>query len=93
MDQTQKTTRDMILDRLSAAQLAMHGLAIEQAGDQVRVTGTVPTVAERERAVAVMQEAQAQGIRATCRIEVRPDPNAQNEESEDPTLRAPAEPA
>ena len=93
MDQTQKTPRDMILDRLTAAQLGMHGLAVEQAGEQVRVTGSVPTAAQRDRALAVMQEAQAQGIRATCRIEVRPDPNAQKEESEDSTLRSPAEPA
>ena len=93
MDQTRKTSRDMILDRLSAARIAMHGLAVEQTGEEVRVTGAVPTKEERERALAVLQDAQALGIRVTCQVELRPDPNAQKEEPEDPTLRSPAEPA
>jgi hypothetical protein len=93
MDQPQKTPRDMILDRLNAAQIGSHDLAVEAAGDKVRVTGAVATEAERERAVTVLNEAAAQGIRLSCHIEVRRNENRQKEEPEDTTLRSPAEPA
>lgn len=93
MDQPQKTPREMILDRLNAAQIGTHDLAVEAAGDKVRITGAVASEEVRSRVSAVLSQAAAQGIRLSSHIEVRPDGNPQKEEPEDTVLRSPAEPA
>jgi len=95
MDQSQKTPRDMVIDRFTTAGIALGDLAIEAMGEEgVRVTGALPTAEERDRAVGVLREMQAQGLSATCRIEVRQqNQNAQKEEPGDPELRFPSDPA
>lgn len=83
----------MILDRLVAADINPANLAIEAAGESVRITGSVPTEAERERALVVLGDVQASGLHTTYEIHVRPgDTPAENEEARD-DRRFPPEPA
>jgi hypothetical protein len=89
----EKSPREMIVDRLVAADINTDSLAIEAAGDSVRVTGSVPTEAERNRVLAVLGDAQASGLRVTHALEVRPgETPAENEEAHADS-RFPPEPA
>lgn len=98
MSQIQKTPRDMVLDRFTTAGIALGDLAIEplvtEKGEGVRVTGALAIAAERERAVGVLREMQAQGVHVSCHIETRQhDENVQKEKPGDPELRFPSDPA
>ena len=89
----QKPPREMIVDRLVAADVNTDNLAIEAAGQSVRVTGSVASEAERNRAVAALSSAQASGVRVGHAIEVRPgETPAENEEPRTDN-RFPPEPA
>ena len=90
---SQKSPRAMILDRFAAGYINIDSLAIEQAGDSVRVTGSVPTEDERQRALNLLGEAQAEGIRSTHAIEVRPTDKPRDEGASIPDIRYPPEPA
>lgn len=93
MAASQKPPREMIVDRLVAADVNTDNLAIEAAGDSVRVTGSVPTKAERDRVLAVLGDTQASGLQVGHKIEVRPgETPAENEESRADN-RLPPEPA
>jgi len=88
----------MVMDRFTTAGIALGDLAIEpwisEKGEGVRVTGALPTEAERERAVGLLRELQAQGVRTSCVIDVRQHgENAQKEKPGDPELRFPSDPA
>ena len=61
---SQKSPRVMILDRFAAGYINIDALAVEEAGDSVRVTGSVPTEQERQRVLSLLGEAQAEGIRS-----------------------------
>ena len=97
----EKSAREIVVARLTAAGIPLHGLAIEAErgprggfdGAEVRVTGAVPTAADRERAVAILDEIRAQGLRTLCRIEVRMPADPQKGEAGDPQLKFPPEPA
>ena len=93
MDPSQKSPRDMILDRFAAANINSDQLAIEAAGGNVRVTGSVPTEAERGRALAVLGDMQAQGVRSTHEIHIRPADSAGEDAPPSPDIRYPPEPA
>ena len=88
-----KSPRTMILDRFAAGYVTTHNLAIEEAGDSVRVTGTVPSEDERQRALNLLCEAQAEGIRSTHAIEVRPGGTPADEGASVADIRFPPEPA
>jgi hypothetical protein len=90
---TQKSPRAMILDRLAAGYINIDNLAIEEAGDSVRVTGSVPTEEERQRALNLLGAAQAEGVRSTHAIEVRPSEKPRDEGASVADLRYPPEPA
>ena len=83
----------MILDRFAAGYVTIDGLAIEEAGDSVRVTGSVPTEEERQRAVTLLGEARAEGIPSTHAIEVRPAAKPADEGASVADIRYPPEPA
>jgi hypothetical protein len=89
----QKSSRTMILDRFAAGYVDTTNLAIEEAGDSVRVTGSVPTEDERQRALDLLGDAQADGIRSTHAIEVRPNDRPGDEAASVSDIRYPAEPA
>jgi hypothetical protein len=93
MAASQKSPREMILDRLLAADVNTGNLAIEAAGESVRVTGLVASKSDRDRALAVLSSAQASGVRVSHAIEVRPGETPA--ENEDPSAdnRFPPEPA
>jgi hypothetical protein len=90
---TNKSPRAMILDRFAAGYVNIDRLSIEEAGDSVRVTGAVPTEEERQRVLNLLGEAQAEGIRSTHAIEVRPAASPDQEAASISDLRGPAEPA
>ena len=83
----------MILDRLEAGYVNMANLAIEEAADSVRVTGSVPTEAERQRVLALLGDAQAEGVRSTHEIVVRPTEKPADQAPSLAALRDPPEPA
>ncbi len=83
----------MILDRFAAGYINIDSLAIEEAGDRVRITGAVPTEDERQRAVNLLGEAQAEGIRLSHAIEVRPAGKPADEAASIVDIRYPPEPA
>ncbi len=83
----------MILDRFAAGYIDIANLAIEEAGDSVRVTGTVPSEDERQRALNLLGEARAEGIRSTHAIEVRPSDTPADEGASVTDIRYPPEPA
>jgi hypothetical protein len=93
MDPSRKSSRDMILDRFAAANINTDQLAIEAAADSVRITGSVPTEAERGRVLAVLGDMQAQGVRSTHEIHVRAVDNAGEDAPPSPDIRYPPEPA
>jgi hypothetical protein len=90
---SQKSPRTMILDRFAAGYIDIANLAIEEAGDSVRVTGTVPSEDERQRALNLLGEARAEGIRSTHAIEVRPSDTPADEGASVTDIRYPPEPA
>ncbi|MBS0541807.1 MAG: hypothetical protein JSR47_23790 [Proteobacteria bacterium] len=90
---TQKSPRGMILDRFAAGYINIDELAVEETGNGVRVTGSVPTEEERQRALNLLGEAQAEGIRSTHKIEVRPAKSPDNDAASISDLRNPPEPA
>ena len=90
---TQKSPRAMILDRLAAGDVNIDSLAIEEAGDSVRVTGSVPSEDERQRALNVLAELRSEGVRSTQAIEVRPAEKPRDEGASVADLRYPPEPA
>jgi hypothetical protein len=93
MAESQKPPREMMVDRLVAADINTDNLAVEAAGESVRVTGSVPTEAERNRLLAVVGDARAAGLQVTHQVEVRPgDRPAENEEASADN-RFPPEPA
>ena len=83
----------MILDRFASGYINIDNLAIEEAGDSVRVTGSVPTEDECRRAVNLLRDAQAEGIRSTHAIEVRPSDKPADEGASVADIRYPPEPA
>jgi hypothetical protein len=93
MAASQKPPREMIVDRLVAADINIDNLAIEAAGESVRVTGSVPTKAERDRVLAVLGDAQASGLRVGHEIEVRPGEIPAENEEPSADIRFPPEPA
>jgi hypothetical protein len=93
MAASQKSPREMILDRLLAADVNTGNLAIEAAGESVRVTGSVVSEGERERALAVLSSAQASGVRVSHAIEVRPGETPAENEEPRADNRFPPEPA
>jgi hypothetical protein len=88
-----KSQRAMILDRFAAGYVNIDSLAIEETGESVRVTGSVPTEDERSRVVAILGEAQAEGVRSTHAIEVRPGGGRRDEAASVVDIRTPPEPA
>jgi hypothetical protein len=90
---SQKSSRTMILDRFAAEYITIANLAIEEAGDSVRITGSVPTEEERQRALTLLGEAKAEGIRSTHAIEVRPSDKPADEAASVTDIRYPPEPA
>jgi hypothetical protein len=93
MAASEKSPREMIVDRLVAADVNTDSLAIEAASDSVRVTGSVPTDAEHIRVLAVLGDARASGLRVTHAVEVRSgETPAENEEAHADN-RFPPEPA
>lgn len=93
MAASQKSPREMILDRLLAADVNTGNLAIEAAGESVRVTGSVASESERDRALAVLSSAQASGVRVSQAIEVRPGETPAGNEEPSADNRFPPEPA
>jgi hypothetical protein len=89
----QKSPRAMILDRFAAGYINIDTLAIEEAADSVRVTGSVQTEEERQRVLTVLGEAQAEGIRSTHKIEVRPTSSPNENAASISDIRNPPEPA
>lgn len=97
----EKSARDIVVARLTAAGIPLHELAIEAErgprggfdGAEVRVTGAVPTAADRDRALEVLNEIRAQGLRTLCRIEVKTPDDPQKGAPGDPQLKFPPEPA
>jgi hypothetical protein len=83
----------MILDRFAAGYVDIANLAIEEAGDSVRVTGSVPSEDERQRALNLLGDAQAEGIRLSHAIEVRPSDKPADEAASIVDIRYPPEPA
>ncbi len=83
----------MILDRFAAGYVNIDNLAIEEAAGSVRVTGSVPSEEERQRALTLLAEAQAQGVPCTHAIEVRPSDKPADEAASIPDIRYPPEPA
>ena len=90
---SQKSPRVMILDRFAAGYINIDALAVEEAGDSVRVTGSVPTEQERQRVLSLLGEAQAEGIRSTHKIEVRPASSPNDDGASISDIRNPPEPA
>lgn len=90
---SQKSPRAMILDRFAAAAINIDSLAIEETADSIRVTGSVPTETERQRVLAVLGDAQADGVRTTHAVEVRPAGKPRDEAASISALRDPPEPA
>jgi hypothetical protein len=90
---SRKSPRTMILDRFAAGYIDIANLAIEEAGDSVRVTGSVPSEDERRRALNLLGEVQAEGIRSTHAIEVRPSDTPADEGASGTDIRYPPEPA
>ncbi|MFI5032184.1 MAG: hypothetical protein ACHQPH_15920 [Reyranellales bacterium] len=93
MDASQKSPREMIVDRLLAADVNTGNLAIEAAGGSVRVTGSVASESARDRALAVLSSAQASGVRVSHAIEVRPGETPAENEEPSADNRFPPEPA
>jgi hypothetical protein len=93
MAASEKSPREMIVDRLVAADVNTDSLAIEAAGDSVRVTGSVPTDAEHIRALAALGDARASGLLVTHAIEVRPGETPAGNEEAHADSRFPPEPA
>jgi hypothetical protein len=89
----QKPSREMIVDRLVAANINTDNLAIEATGESVRITGSVPTEAERNRLLAVAGDAQAAGLQVMHRVEVRPGDRLAENEEPSADNRFPPEPA
>jgi hypothetical protein len=89
----QKSPRAMILDRFAAGYINIDTLAIEEAADSVRITGSVSTEEERQRALTILGEAQAEGIRSTHWIEVRPTSSPNDDGASISDIRNPPEPA
>jgi hypothetical protein len=90
---SQKSARAMILDRLVAGYITIDNLAIEEAGDSVRITGSVPTEDELQRALTLLGEAQAAGVRSSHAIGVRPVGKPTDEAASIADIRYPPEPA
>jgi hypothetical protein len=93
MTSSQKSLRDMIVDRLVAADINTGSLAIEAAGESVRVTGSVRSEDERNRVIAVLNSAQASGVRVSHEIEIRPGETPARNEEPSADIRFPPEPA
>lgn len=93
MAASQKSPREMIVDRLVAADISTDNLAVEAAGESVRVTGSVASESERDRALAVLSGAQASGVRVGHAIEVRPGETPAKNEEPRADNRFPPEPA
>jgi hypothetical protein len=93
MAASQKSPREMILDRLLAADVNTGNLAIEATGESVRVTGSVASESDRDRALAVLSSAQASGVRVSHAIEVRPGETPAENEEPSADNRFPPEPA
>jgi hypothetical protein len=93
MAASQKSPREMILNRLLAADVNTGNLAIEAAGESVRVTGSVASESDRDRALAVLSSAQASGVRVSHAIEVRPGETPAENEEPSADNRFPPEPA
>ena len=93
MDPSQKSPRDMILDRFAAANVNTDNLAIEGEANAVRVTGSVPDKTERTRALAVLGDAQASGIHVTWDIDIHPTDTPAEDAPPSPDIRNPPEPA
>ena len=89
----QKSPREMIVDRLVAADINTDNLAIEAAGESVRVTGSVASEAARNRVLAVLGSAQASGIRVGHEIAIRPGETPAENEEPSADSRFPPEPA
>lgn len=93
MAAAQKSPREMIVDRLVAADINTDNLAIEAAGESVRVTGSVASEAERNRVLAVLGSARASGIRVRHEVEIRPGETPAENEEPSADIRFPPEPA
>ena len=83
----------MILDRFAAGYINIDTLSIEEAADSVRVTGSVRSGEERQRVLTLLGEAQAEGIRSTHKIEVRPASSPNDDGASISDIRNPPEPA
>jgi post-segregation antitoxin (ccd killing protein) len=88
-----KSPRDMILDRLAAAQIDINRLAVEAMANGVRVTGAVPNREELARIEEVLGDARAAGVNVSHRIEYQPAGVPQDDDSVDSKVGNPPEPA